>query len=321
MTTSLSAEGATPTADAAALVAAVPRLAQIAEIDAASLLALPSASLDVASLLQVLTDLDAACSAGADGVVVTTGTDALEEVAYLFHLLWRRPEPLVLTGAMRTADAPSADGPANLLGAVTVAASAEARGRGCLVVMNDEVHAADVVQKRHTTSVAAFASPGRGPVGRLHEGEALLAPRVPRGRILELPENSRVPAVGLVRVALGHDTALLERAAEVYDGLVIEGAGGGHVPSWWVEPLLGAAERIPVVLASRTGAGALLTRTYGYVGAERLLLDGGLLPAGDLDGLKARVLLMVALMSTGERGGVEQTVLDIASGWTTRRSS
>lgn len=317
MTTS-GGDGATPTADAAALVAAVPRLAEVADIDAASLLALPSVSLDVATLLHVLADLDAACRAAAASVVVTTGTDTLEEVAYLFHLLWRRPEPLVLTGAMRTADAPSADGPANLLGAVTVAASPEARERGCLVVMNDEIHAADVVQKTHTSSVAAFRSAGGGPVGRIHEGEVMLAPRAPRAPAVHLPEEPRIPAVGLLRVALGADTVLLERAVELCDGLVVEGAGGGHVPSWWVEPLLDATSRIPVVLASRTGEGPLLTRTYGYVGAERLLLDGGLLAAGSLDGLKARILLMVALMSSGDRKDAEQVVLDVAAGPVTR---
>jgi L-asparaginase len=308
MTTGAGAGGARPTVDAATLVAAVPRLADVAAIDAASLLSLPSPSLDIVSLLRVITELDATCSAGADGVVVTTGTDSLEEVAYLFHLLWRRPEPLVVTGAMRTADAPSADGPANLLGAVTVAASAEARERGCLVVMNDEVHAADVVRKTHTTSVAAFQSPGRAPVGRVHEGAALLEPRVPRGRIFAVPPEPQVPAVGLVRVALGADTVLVERAVEVYDGLVVEAMGGGHVPSWWEEVLVDAAARVPVVLASRTGEGSALTSTYGFVGSERPLLDAGLLPAGSLDGLKARVLLTVALMSSRDRREVEAAV-------------
>lgn len=301
--------GAAPTADADALVASVPGLGDVAEVTAASLLNIPSASLDFEILLGSLQDLDSACDDGADGVVVTTGTDTLEEVAYLYHLLWRRPEPLVVTGAMRAADAAGADGPGNLLAAVTVAGDPHARERGCLVVMNDEVHAAQSVQKTDTASTAAFRSPGSGPLGRVHEGRVLLAPRTPRHLGLELQQVTHIPRVALLRVALGDDTVLLARAMEAYDGLVVEALGGGHVPAWWAEPLLDAARRLPVVLASRTGCGPLLSKTYGFVGSESQLLEGGAISAGSLNGLKARVLLSVALM-TGADGGALRRLLE-----------
>ena len=313
MTSGAGTPGAAPTATADVLVEAVPELADVAAVDALSLANVPSASLEISTLLECLGELHRACEDGASGVVVTTGTDTLEEVAYLFHLLWGRPEPLVVTGAMRTADAPGADGPANVLGAVTVAATPQARERGCLVVMNDEVHAAQTVQKTHTSSPAAFRSPGSGPIGRVHEGRALLGPRPPRPAPMQLQGVTHVPKVALLRVALDDDTVLLSRAVEAYDGVVVESLGGGHVPAWWVEPLLDAARRVPVVLASRTGCGPLLSSTYGFTGSERQLLAGGLLSAGALDGLKARVLLTVALMAGCGHGPELQSAFEAAS--------
>lgn len=298
--------GAAPTADADALVAAVPGLCDVATVTASSLVNVPSASLELETLLSSLHELQGACDNGAAGVVVTTGTDTLEEVAYLYHLLWRRPQPLVVTGAMRTADAAGADGPGNLLAAVTVAADPCARERGCLVVMNDEVHAAQTVQKTHTASTAAFRSPGSGPLGRVHEGRALLAPRSRRLPPLEVRQVSHIPRVALLRVCLGDDTVLLARAVEAYDGLVIEALGGGHVPAWWAEPLLDAAKRLPVVLASRTGCGTLLSSTYGFVGSESQLLAGGLISAGSLTGVKARVLLSIALLTGADDAALRQ---------------
>lgn len=289
--------GATPTLDAAALLAAVPRLDDVARIDVDSLSSVPSASLKIDELIQHLDGLENACDNGAAGVVLTTGTDSMEEVAYLFDLLWERPEPLVITGAMRAADAPGADGPANLLAAVVVASSPAARDRGCLVVMNDEVHEARSVRKLHTTSPAAFGSPASGPVGRVHEGRALLDRSLPpRITVGPRPTGIPVPRVALLRVALGDDSLLLHEAVAKYDGVVVESFGGGHVPAWWVQPLLAAAREKPVVLASRTGSGPLLRQSYGFTGSESQLLDGGLISAGSLDGLKARILLTALLM-------------------------
>jgi L-asparaginase len=234
-------------------------------------------------------------------VVVTQGTDTLEETSFLLDLLWDRPQPLICTGAMRPADAAGADGPANLLAAVAVAASPQAAGRGCLVVMNDEIHLARRVRKLHTASTAAFGSPATGPAGRVQEGQVLFAAPPTARECVHMPDEAAVARVALLRVALGADTFLFEQAAKAYDGIVVEALGGGHVPSWWVEPLLAAAQHIPVVLASRAGAGPLLRSTYDFTGSERQLLAGGLIPAGELDGLKARILLTLAItVSAGQ---------------------
>lgn len=301
MTADASLTGVAPRLDAAALVDAVPALRALARVDARSLCTVPSASLEIGDLLGYLPALQQACESGSRGVVVTLGTDTMEEVAYLFDLVWDRPEPLVLTGAMRAADAPGADGPANLLAAVTVAVSPHAAGHGVLVVMGDEIHAARWVRKLHTSSPAAFGSPAAGPLGRVHEGTARLVSAPAERRVLPLPAATVPPRVALLRLSLGDDPTLLERAVQTYDGIVVEAYGGGHVPATWVAPLVTAARRLPVVLASRTGAGPLLHRSYDFPGSERELLAGGLLSAGQLDGLKARILLTI-LLAPGPHG-------------------
>jgi L-asparaginase len=299
MTSGQDGQGASPSLTAESLVSAIPRIGEIAKIDSRTLLTVPSASLTLAHLLQLEEDLAEACRHDSTGAVVVQGTDTLEESAYLLDLVWQRPEPVVVTGAMRTADALGADGPANLAAAVTVAASPDARERGCLVVMNDEIHRARSVRKQHTANVNAFQSPGRGPIGVIHEGRAIFYEPVDQSRRpVAFDRSAPSPDVALLRLAMGADARLLDAACSSYDGVVVEALGGGHVPEWWVEPLLKAAERIPVVLASRTGSGSVLESTYGFPGSERDVLRGGVISAGSLDGLKARILLTLLLHDT-----------------------
>jgi L-asparaginase len=190
-----------------------------------------------------------------------------------------------------------ADGPANLLAAITVAGSSAARGLGALVVLNDEIHAARHVAKRHTSSPAAFQSPNTGPLGRLVEGEPVLLSAPHRLPALARPDriDARVP---LLVATLGDDGALLDSIGDGCAGLVVAAFGVGHVPERWVDRLEALAARIPVVLASRIGAGPVHTRTYGAVGAETDLIRRGLLTSGWLTGYQARLLLAV-LLSNG----------------------
>jgi L-asparaginase len=182
-----------------------------------------------------------------------------------------------------------------------------------LVVMNDEVHGARAVRKTHTTSPAAFASPATGPVGRVHEGRPQFAGPPPHRCVIPSPPTSLPARVALLRLCLGDGTELLERAVEAYDGIVVEAFGGGHVPQWWAEPLAAAARRVPVVLASRTGNGPVLRRSYDFPGSETGLLAAGLVSAGDLDGLKARILLTVALACTADRAEAAALVAQITA--------
>jgi L-asparaginase len=292
--------GVTPTLSVRDLVDAVPGLADAGiDVDVLALRNRPGASLtseDILELAETLTELFAD---GAAGAVITQGTDTIEETAYLIDLIHTGAQPIVVTGAMRNPTLAGADGPANLLAAVTVAASPHARELGCVVVLADEIHAAARVCKRHSMSTAAFVSPTGGPLGYLAEGQPRILNRPSRRATLDLQLLRRpLPRVGIHIAAFGDDGALLPILAGGLDGLVIAGFGVGHVPDTWVTHLEDAASRIPVILASRTGAGFIATSTYGFPGSERDLLSRGLVPAGILDPYKARLLLQLTLAST-----------------------
>ncbi len=248
---------------------------------------------------------------GVDGVVITQGTDTIEETAYFFDLILDRTAPLVVTGAMRNPTMAGADGPANLLAAVQTAASEHLAGVGCVVVMADEIHAAKHVHKLHSASPGAFASPNTGPIGRVVEGHPRLIARPMAAPTYPVP--TRGVRIGLITACLGDDAELLHRLGSGFDGLVIAGFGVGHVPAAFVEPLADLASRIPVVLASRTGAGPVLRSTYGFPGSERDLQDQGLINSGFLGPFKARILLYV-LVGAGADHHKISTAFAAASG-------
>lgn len=298
------AGGAVARLDPRELVASVPSLDGV-ELDARDFRRLPSACLRFADVVELAAAAaDAAVADGAVGVVVVQGTDTIEETAYLLDLLWMRDEPLVVTGAMRNPTLPGADGPANLLAAVTVAGSAGARGSGVLVVLNDEIHAARHVAKRHSSRPSAFASPNAGPVGSLVEGQPVFTATVARRAALPVPIRTET-RVALVTITFSDDGGLVDAIGERFSGLVVAGFGVGHVPDRLAERLGAIATRIPTVLASRTGAGSVFRGTYGFAGSETDLLARGLIPAGLLDPLKARILLWTVLAGGGGRAAVE----------------
>lgn len=282
----------TPRLGAADLLAAVPALAQVASLEASTLASVPGGSLLPADLFAALQWARSAVEGGAAGVVLVQGTDTLEEAAYLIDLHWERPEPFVMTGAMRSPQVAGSDGPANLLAAVQTAADPRSRELGVLVVLNDEVHAALRVRKMHSTAVQAFASPGFGALGGLAEGQVIYGNRPRRQPALPDPSHSRVPRVALLETSLGDDGELLALATSArYDGIVLAAFGVGHVPVAMAEQVSRAVQQAPVVLATRTGNGPVLTSTYGFVGSESDLLARGVIAAGWLDPRKARVLL------------------------------
>ncbi|SNS01379.1 L-asparaginase [Streptosporangium subroseum] len=296
MTPDAQGGGVLPTLTGEQLLAGVPGLAELdVEINVRDFRQLPGAYLgfdDLRKLADAIGDCDA------DGVVVTQGTDTIEETAYLLDLLYRGQSPLVVTGAMRNPSMAGADGPANVLAAIEVAADPAARGRGCLVVFADEIHAARRVRKTHSTSLTTFASPNGGALGYLVEGRArFLSAPGERVTVRLAPEVGfrRVP---LVTATLGDDGEILRAVADRADGLVIAAMGVGHVPESYLEVLTELAGRMPVVLASRTGAGSVLSRTYGFPGSESDLLARGLTGAGFLHPYKARILL-IALLTAG----------------------
>lgn len=299
--TSDTGDGIRPTLDGAALIKAVPTLAQVAQVEAVTPFMLPGASLSLENLWQVARLVRDKLETGAfDGAVLVQGTDTIEDTAFVMDVLLAQEKPLVVTGAMRGPQAPGADGPANLLSAVTVAASADAMGCGVLVVINDEIHAARRVKKSHTSLTSAFESPGGGPVGAVVEGRAGFWARPIRRPVSPaLQRLAGEPAwtpVAHLALGLGEDARLAGALKALgYGGAVVEGMGGGHVPALTVDPLSALAKQMPVVLATRVVGGPVLQGTYGFPGSEMDMLGRGLIPAGDLSSNKARLLLSLLL--------------------------
>jgi L-asparaginase len=290
--------GVAHTLSVADLLAGVPGLDELGvDVEAHDLRAVPGSSLTIADIRATADEIAMALGAGARGAVVVQGTDTIAETSYLLDLLHDGEAPVVVTGAMRHPGMAGADGPANLYAAVATAASPAARGLGSIVVFADEVHAAAYVRNIHPTNTRSFGSPIGGPIGHVIEGRLRLLSR-PTRRVTVRGTVVREPTVAVVTTCLDDRGELLKGLHERVDGVVVGAFGAGHVPAPVVPVLAELAEHIPVVLASRTGAGPVLSRTYGFPGSERDLLDRGLIGAGFLDPLKARVLLHL-LLSVG----------------------
>ncbi|HEX5332241.1 MAG TPA: asparaginase domain-containing protein [Cellulomonas sp.] len=261
---------------------------------------LPSSSLLLEDLLALRATIEDAAGEGFDGVVVAQGTDTLEETAFVLDVLGAASRlPVVVTGAMRDREAPGPDGHANLVAAIDVARSPDARRHGVLVTFADEVHAGRYVRKRSATHSGAFTSAPWGPLGLVHERQAHL-PFVARSSpvLAAPPSTTSVPAVALIGTGVGDDLRVLQALPDLgYAGAVLEGMGGGHVSVGAVEAALAAATSLPLVLCSRAGVGPTMRGTYGYPGGEIDLLERGLLWGGFLTGPKARLLLTLCLMS------------------------
>lgn len=294
--------GIVPTLTGADLVAAVPALAEVADIEAMSPFRLPGPSLTLAHLREVALLLNQRLAGDIAGAVVVQGTDTIEETAFVLDLLVGGDKPVVVTGAMRGPEAPGADGPANLLASAIVATSAAARGLGALVVLNDTVHAARFVQKASTFLPSTFTSFAGGPLGHVIEGVARIDVRVTRRQVIEGGSEGSDQPVALQTAALGDDGRGLSGLPGLgYRGLVVEAMGVGHVPAAMVPALADLTRIFPVVLSSRVASGPVFGRTYGFPGSETDLLARGLIPSGALGGLKARLLLSL-LLGTGLQG-------------------
>lgn len=259
---------------------------------------LPGAHLSLEDLVALAARIDELEKSGvADGIVVVQGTDTIEETVFALEILYSGAAPIVVTGAMRHAGLTSPDGAANVANALAVAGSPGACGRGAMVCFNDEVHAAFAVQKTAATNLAAFSSPGFGPVGHVIEGRVefmMQARRWPA--VTTAPGAVRPAPVALVAATLGEGPELIEAVSSGHHrGCVVQAMGAGHLPMQWVEPLQRLAQKMPVVLATRVSRGPILSETYGFPGSESDLLGRGLISAAYLCPSKARILLSMCL--------------------------
>ena len=288
-------QGATPGLDADALVASIPSLAAYDGLEVETISNVPSTHLTLDDQLRI-------CRAARDvarrgvGVVVTHGTDTLEETAMLCDVVHDAEAPIVFTGAIRPATAPGADGPANAVDAVSVAASEAAAGMGVLVCFGGEIHHARCARKTDTTSLVAFSSPQTGPLGRVTEGHPTIWSQIPRNPPLDPPHlNGRV---FVIPTGAGDDGTLARAALDTDpDGVVIATLGAGHLAPPLLELWADAAERIPVIAYCRPERGVILSATYGYRGSERDLRETAIVPAGFLSPQAARMKLLACLSS------------------------
>jgi len=273
---------------------------------------LPSPSLSVDDLLALHAEISR-IGRNYDGVVISQGTDTVEETGFVLDVLGTgRDLPVVITGAMRDHGLPGPDGIANLRAALDLAASGALLGVS--VVMADKVFAARRVQKESTVLIDAFRAESGGLLGVISERVPHLSTvPVPAPTLAQLPTQRADLRVALLGTGIGDDLALLPVLAGIgYAGAVLEGMGGGHVAPRALENVRNA--RIPVVLSSRAGAGPVLRATYGYPGGEIDLLGAGLIWGGRLSGVKARLLLILLLRLGLEGAALAAEFERIASG-------
>jgi L-asparaginase len=293
-TIAMSGARATPALDAGSLVAAVPWLAAAPDLEVETVRNLPGAALGLDGALAVARAAVAAAGRGR-GVVVTSGTDTIEELAVLIDVMYGGESPIAVTGAIRPASAAGADGPANVGQAAALAVAPEATGLGTVIVFGGQIHAARFARKSDSTSPTAFASPQTGPIGYVEEGRVAILVRPQRRPPLVVERlDARVPVVA---TGLGDDGALVRLAAEDADGLVVIALGAGHLPPPVMETVETVCRRIPVVATCRPERGAILYETYGFRGSERDLHASGAISAGRLSPAAARIALIAALGS------------------------
>ena len=287
--------GAIPARSGREIVERVPQLSEVAFLEVEDFDRLPGPHWTPARLLELARHLRVRLAEGSfAGAVVTHGTDTLEETAFFLDLVLDGAVPVVLTGAMKTADDPSWDGPANLLAAARCAVCPEAAGQGVLVVMDGAIFSAEGATKLHTDAFGAFGDPRHGAVGEVEPEGVRLVRRTERP--VPLPLIALEPEVALVAAALGTDGRPIRNALrDGARGIVLEALGRGNVPPPMLPAIREAiAAGVPVVVASRCARGRTAPR-YGYEGGGATLQQAGAVFAGDLSAAKARVKLMVLL--------------------------
>jgi L-asparaginase len=279
------------------LLAAVPQISQLANLHQEQLFNVDSREFSNDMLVELATRINRVLSqADVAGAVVTHGTDTLEETAYFLNLTVKSSKPVVVVGAMRPASAISADGPLNLYNAIRLASHPSAGGRGVMVAMNDEIHAARFVSKAHTTQVDAFHSPGHGCLGQFNDERVYFlqspGPLHTLHSEFTVPENATLPRVDIIYdhqdAGIHHYQASVATGAQ---GIIVAGTGnGGLTPGAQRGVAHAKAHQLVCVRASRVGSGIVSPAANDTV--------AGVVSANSLNPQKARILLMLALMRT-----------------------
>ncbi|MEK3808260.1 asparaginase [Metabacillus sp. SLBN-84] len=267
---------------------------------------LPSPHITPKEMLELKETIEKACQKDQiDGIVITHGTDTLEETAYFLDLTLNVKIPVVITGAMRSSNELGSDGLYNLVSSIQVAASTEAADMGVLVVMNDEVHSAKNATKTHTSNVATFQSPQYGPIGIVNK-RGVSFHHKPVNRT-HLKADHLTKQVMLLKAYAGMDDTILKAIAEVKpDGLVIEALGQGNLPPTLMPSLAMLMKAgVKIVIVSRCFNG-IVQDIYSYEGGGKTLKEAGIIFSNGLNGQKARLKLMIALETTQDASEIQE---------------
>lgn len=242
---------------------------------------------------------------GYDGVIVTHGTDSLEETAYLVDLTYSDSKPVIFVGSMKNSSELGWDGPPNLIDAVHTAVSEDSHNRGVMVVMNKEIHSASQVTKTNTHTLDTFKSMDFGPIGFVDNNKAYFYFSYTKRQYIAAKKIES--KVDIITCGCGMDDKLLKFCADSGSkGIIVEGMGRGNIPPKMVSGIEYALMRnIPVVLVSRCLMGKVLD-DYGYEGAGRELTNKGVILGDNLPGQKARIKLIVALGLTNNMSEIKE---------------
>ena len=290
-------KAAVPSLSADEIMSMIPGVEDYAEIEAYTFSSMPSPHMTLETMLKLskftteLVERDEI-----DGVVITHGTDTLEETAYLLDLTVKTKKPVVVTGAMRSGSELGYDGPFNLATSICTAISDEAVGRGVLVCFNVELNSASEVTKANSMALNAFRTPNFGPIGIVDNDNVIF---YRDANHLEKYDVSKIEKqVALIKCVVDMDSSYIDYLIEKgYGGIVIEALGRGNVPPKMVEGIKKAIElEIPVVVVSRCFEGRVF-ESYGYEGGGKQLKNLGVIFGDTLPGQKARIKLILAINS------------------------
>ena len=290
-------KAAVPSLSAEEIMSMIPGVEDYAEIEAYTFSSMPSPHMTLETMLKLskfTTELVE--REDIDGVVITHGTDTLEETAYLLDLTVRTKKPVVVTGAMRSGSELGYDGPFNLATSICTAISDEAVGRGVLVCFNGELNSASEVTKANSMALNAFRTPNFGPIGIVDNDNVIF---YRDANHLEKYDVSKIEKqVALIKCVVDMDSSYIDYLIEKgYGGIVIEALGRGNVPPKMVEGIKKAIElEIPVVVVSRCFEGRVF-ESYGYEGGGKQLKNLGVIFGDTLPGQKARIKLILAINS------------------------
>ena len=288
-------QAAVPTLSGAQIMAKVTGIERYANIEEHNFSSLPSPHVTVDLMLELSKEIQKlADREDIDGVVVTHGTDTLEETSYLVDLTTKTEKPIVFTGAMRSSSELGYDGPANLAASICTATSQEARGRGVLICFNGELNSAKEVTKANSMSLNAFRTPNFGPIGIVDNNRGIFYRDVEDKEYIKVDKIRK--KVAIIKCAASVESDFLNFAIESgYKGIVLEGLGRGNVPPTMVAGIERAIEnKIPVILTSRCFEGRVFG-SYGYEGGGMQLKNSGVIFGESMPSQKARIKLLLML--------------------------